>query len=284
MSLHLFQNPHDAEPVAAVATGPAVVENAIDEVGRFDIQRRTAVDVGNVDIAVPNRDRVQRRVGGGKIRALVENADLLRGVHVVEDHHLFRAHNHHLPRLVWVEPGNVNLGDAAVGEMQVGENHVLDAVLQEAGAAGGNLVGLGSEQIQNYRNVVWGQRPEGVLALADDAQVQALRIHVMNVAQAATVDMLFHGRNRRVIFQQMADHQLAVHALGQLDHLLRMIDGQGRRLFHKHMLAGRQRTNNHLVVQRRGSNNRHGIRVGIVQHRLEIIRGPGRRIQRRVAG
>ena len=53
------------EPVAAVAARAAIVDDAIDKVGRFDIQGRAAIDVRHVDIAVADGDRLQGRFGAG---------------------------------------------------------------------------------------------------------------------------------------------------------------------------------------------------------------------------
>ena len=81
-----------------------------------------------------------------------------------------------------VEPRELHLRHLAIGKVQIGKDHVFDVGLQIALAAGANGVWLLAEQVQDDRDVVWCQAPQGVFVAADNAQVDALGVQIIQVA------------------------------------------------------------------------------------------------------
>ena len=73
-----------------------------------------------------------------------------------------------------VEPGDLELGHLAIGKVEIGEDYVLEFGLEVGGTASADRCGLLVDQVQDYRDIVWGETPEGVFVAANDAEVDAL--------------------------------------------------------------------------------------------------------------
>ena len=237
--------------------------------------------MGDVDVAVPDADRLELR-GGAEFQTgpLVEEPDLLRGVHVVENQHLLRPDDHHLALLVRIQPGNVDLGDPAVGKVEVRENDVLDSLLQKARAAGRDTIRLFTKKVQDDRDIVSRQGPEGVLVLADDSQVQTRAVRVVDLAQLAAHHLVFHHGYRRMVFKQVPDHQLTPLPVSYFHQLFSVFHGQCDRLFHKHMLVCQQGQLGQFVVAGRRGRQRHGVDARIIEDHLIVGRGRSLRVER----
>ena len=101
------------------------------------------------------------------------------------------------PLLVRVEPRQVHVRDPPGGKAQVAEDDVLDAVAHERLAAREHLLRLlAVEQVQQHRDVVRAEAPERVLVLADLAEVEPVRVDVVDVAELAGVDDLLQLARR----------------------------------------------------------------------------------------
>ena len=73
-----------------------------------------------------------------------------------------------------VEPGDLELRHLSIGKVEIGEDYVFEFGLEVGGTAGADRCGLLVEQVQDYRDIMRGETPEGVFVAADDAEVNAL--------------------------------------------------------------------------------------------------------------
>ena len=69
------------------------------------------------------------------------------------------------------------------------------------------LLGLLADQAQHDRDVVRAEAPERVLVRAQLAEVQAVAVDVVELAELAAVDQLLQALDRGVVLEQVADHQ-----------------------------------------------------------------------------
>src|SRR2546429_9733553 len=83
--------------------------------------------------------------------------------------------------------------------------------------------------MEDHREVVDAERPEGVLVLADLTEVLPVAIDVEDVPELARADQLLKPRDSGVVEQEMARHQHALLRLGGRDELLDLAGGQRRR-------------------------------------------------------
>ena len=109
--------------------------------------------------------------------------------------------------LVRVEPGQVHVRGAAGREAHEAEDDVLDRRAHVALAARLDLGRLLAEQVQQDGDVVRAERPQRVLVRAQLAEVEAVRVDVVQVAELAGVGDLLERRDGRVVLEQVADHQ-----------------------------------------------------------------------------
>ena len=117
------------------------------------------------------------------VKALVVDRELALDQHVVEGRHPPRADDGDAPLLVGVEPGQVQVGDDPGREAQVAEDDVLDALAHVGGALRDALHGLLADQVQRDGDVVGAEAPQRVLVRAQLAEVQAVAVDVVEVAE-----------------------------------------------------------------------------------------------------
>ena len=115
----------------------------------------------------------------------------------------------------------------------------------------------------------WGaKRPENVLLAAQFADIEPIGVDILDAAQFAAVDQFLELQNRRVIPEQVADHQDPAQAGGQFVQFGPVPLGEGERFLHVDILARHQPQANHSGMgHRRGGNGDAGHRR-IVQRLL----------------
>src|SRR3954453_22997686 len=181
--LQALEHAHDAQPALAVGERGAAFAHALDEVLALDPQRLAVRD--------PRAPHVARAgdvlaVGRGVlVEPLVVDGDLALEVHVVERRHPARADDREAPLLVRVEPRQVQVRGEAGREAQVAENDVLDVGTHVGLAARVELGRLLLREVQEDGEVVGTQRPQRVLLRAQLAEVEAVGVDVVDVAELA---------------------------------------------------------------------------------------------------
>ena len=130
---------------------------------------------GDRDVARADADVLAVGIGSRERDALVVHRDLAVGVHVVEDGHLVAADDREAARLVRVEPGEVHVGDDARGELDVAEDHVLDAGRTYDSPRAADLGRPLAHEVEQDGDVVRAEAPERVLVGPHLAEVLALR-------------------------------------------------------------------------------------------------------------
>ncbi len=79
--------------------------------------------------------------------------------------------------------------------------------------------------------------PERVLLRAQLAEVEAIAVDVIQIAQLPLVEQLLQPVDRRVVLEQMADHQDLPRPLGGRDRRFGLGGGRRERLLDKAVLA-----------------------------------------------
>ena len=186
----------------------------------------------------------------GAAGALLVHRHLPLGLHVVEHDHLLAADDRHLPHLVRVEPRQVHVGDLPAREAQEAEDDVLDALVIEALPCAVASSRILVDEVEDHREVVHAERPEGVLVRADDAEVDPVAVDAEHVADLARVDQLLQLQHGRVVEQEMAGHEHEVALLGDAHELVHLGGVHRRRLLDEDVLAGLERLLREREVRR----------------------------------
>ena len=118
--------------------------------------------------------------------------------------------------------------DGAGRELEVAEDDVLDVRPHVALAARLGLDRPLADEVEQHGDVVRAEAPERVLVGAHLAEVHAVAVEVVDVAELARVDQLVHLRERGVEEQQVPDHQPAVGRLGRRHELAGVRDARPR--------------------------------------------------------
>ena len=207
---------------------------------------------------------------GVLVEALVVDGDLALELHVVERRHPLGADDRERARLVRVQPGHVQVRGDAGREAQEREHDVLDARVGVGLPARLGQRGVLAGEVQDHRDVVGAERPQRVLVAAQLAEVQALRVDVVDVAELAGVGDRLEHVHAGVVDEQVPDHQDPVVVLGGLDGALGVLDGVGERLLDEAVLARLQDPLGERAVRgdRRGEHDR--VELVVVEQIVEV--------------
>ena len=153
--------------------------------------------------------------------------------------------------MIRVEPRYKDVRLLAARESQVRRRHVGDRPVQEIAADGLDLHRLGADERKDHRYVVWREGPEDVLLAPDLSEVEAVRIDILQPSEPALAYEVAQLQERRVVLQEVPDHEAPVEPLGEGAKLLRLLDLQRQRLLDEDVFAGRQGLLAERVVLRR---------------------------------
>ena len=81
------------------------------------------------------------------------------------------------------------------------------------------------------------ERPEDVLLGANLAQIQPVRVDVLNSAELSLVDQPLEPQHRRVVPEQVADHQHSSAVAARASRGPSLLDGETQRLLDEDVLA-----------------------------------------------
>ena len=104
-----------------------------------------------------------------------------------------------------------------------------------------DLAGHAARQPQHHGDVVRRKRPEAIFLAANSAQIQAVGVEIQKAAQRTLADHLVQPVHRRVILQQVADHQHALFLPRQRDERRTLRDMQRQWLLDKDVLVALQK-------------------------------------------
>src|SRR5215210_2606924 len=286
--LQPLEDAHHAHAALAVGERRAALAHALDEVLALDPQRLAARDPGTPDVP---RARDVLAVGGGVlVEALVVHRHLPLEIHVVEGRHPARADDGEAPLLVRVEPRQVQVGGQPGREAQVGEDDVLDAGTHVGLPARVELGGLLVGEVQEDGDVVRAERPQRVLVRPQLAEVEAVGVDVVDVAELARVGDLLELGDAGVVLEQVADHQDPP-GLGSRGHgALAVGDGLRQRLLDEAVLARAQHLLGQRGVGRHGGGEHDGVELRVAEQVAEVGRearareAAGHALARRLGG
>ena len=267
------QHAKNAKALHPVGTRRFSRHEAIEEMGALFLQRLGLLQL--------HRDRL--RLDGlwspvGPIDPMRIKEELLfRGV--VENGHLLRADDDEALLLRRVEPTDENVAGHSAAELQAAERHVHHAGRQVALPVGFRGDRLFAQQVKDDGNVVGSEAPEDVLFRPDQAHVQPVGIAVEDPSQGAFLNQLAEADDRRVIKEDVSDHEDGARSLGQGDQFLALPGVQGQRLFDEDVFARFEATADDVVMGGGGGGHGHGPQRRVVEDLLQVVGegGPGAR-------
>ena len=120
-----------------------------------------------------------------------------------------------------------------------------------------------ADETQDHRDVVRREGPEDVLLATNLPEVEPVRVDVLDSSQLAAVEQVFQGQDRGMVPEEVADHQDALFALGQVDQLPALLRGQAERFFDEDVLSGQEGALREIAMGhgRRGNGDRGDVRV-----------------------
>ena len=263
-----------ARPFAAAAARLAVLADRIDELLALEAQRLVVRDARDGDVAEADADVLAVGVGALRPRdALVVDRHLAVGLHVVEDHHLLRADDRQLARLVRVEPAQVQVRDGARRELEIPEDDVLDrpAARSTRRAPGPRRAALRRGRAGRPRRARRGSRARSRLRAPGRGsrgcrrgsrcrRARPSRSASRTAASAGWKSSRCPTMSRRSA-AAAAGHQLAG-----------VRDARRERLLDEHVLARREGAQAERVVRRHARGDRDRVERRIVQQVVEVGR------------
>ena len=125
------------------------------------------------------------------------------------------------------------------------------------------------------------EAPERVLVGAELAEVEALGVQVVDVAEVALFDQVGELADPGVATEQVPDHQGQVALGGQGHDALSQGRVLGQRLLDEAVLARLQRPDRQVPVGRDGRRDRHRLQLGVREQLVKIGGEVGVRVDRR---
>ena len=161
------------------------------------------------------------------------------------------------------------------GNLQIAEDDVLDALGEERVAVCPDLCRFLLQQVEDHGQIVDAEREQGVLVLADHAEVLAVRVDAQHVSKVARLDERLQRVDGRVVEEQVTGHQHELALLGEIAELLHLVRVHRRRLLDEHVLSRLQRQLGQFIV--RGDRGRDDDRfeLGVGQELLEVAGDAG---------
>src|ERR1051325_1540211 len=211
--VHGLDDAHDVEPDLRARARRLARPDCGAEVAELDEERLRGRHVRRDDVAGAGAEPVLAEgLGVRQVDAAVEDAHGLVARVVVDDH-LLRADDRRAPELARREPGELDVGDRARGELEVDERdvgHVRDhAAAAERADVPRGLV----EPVAQDREVVRAEVPGDTDVALVQAEVHAARRDEVDVAEVAVRDQVADRVDRRAVEEGVAGHQDEV-ALG----------------------------------------------------------------------
>ena len=126
-----------------------------------------------------------------------------------------------------------------------------------------------ADQFQDHRHVVRREAPEHVLLAAYRAEVEPVRLDPPQPAQPAPAHEVCQRPERRVVVQDVPDHQGEAAAQRGGREVARLPHLERDRLLDEHVLAGVERAARQRMVVRRLGDDRDRVDLAARQHLLE---------------
>src|SRR5438445_4549659 len=216
--------------------------------GTFNVQRLGGVQprTENVTRAVRQLELAKR--GRLTIHAAIEDLHLLYRLQVVVHDHPLAPDDARSPQLRWRQPAELDLRQDAAGELEREKRHVLQRFAEVRPAARAHLDRHFAEPVDQDRHVMWPEVPQHAHVFLEQPEVDARGFDVVDRSDQTCVDQLLYFADRWTEHEGVADHQRQPTGTGQLDQLLRLIDGRCQRLFDEHMFLRFERALHQRVV------------------------------------
>ena len=265
------QDAKNAKPFPPVGTRWFSRDEAVEEMGTLHLQRLGLLQVHGDRLRL---DGLWRPVGPIDPMRIEEEL-LLRGV--VENGHFLRADDDEALLLRRVEPTDENVAARSTAELQPAERHVHHAGRQVALPVGFRGDRLFAQQMKDDGDVVGGEAPEDVLFRPDQAHVQPVGIAVEDAPESAFLDQLAEADDRRMIKEDVSDHEDGAAMLGQGDQFFALPGIQSQRLFDEDVFARFEATADDVVMGGGRGGHGHGRQRRIVEDLLQVVDegGPG---------
>ena len=207
---------------------------------------------------------------GAAVHPFVIQSDLGVRADIIVYHHLLAAHHGHPPHLVGIQPAYMHARSLPASILQVQKHNILDAGLKIRVAVRVHPYGRAIQPVVDDGDIVRSEVPQGIDILTNDAQVQALGVDVIDIAQLARVDIGLHLAHSRVVEKHMPDHEDKPLRVGQFHKLAGFFRGSGQGFLHEDVLARAQYCTGQLEMGVHRRSQHDGIHIGIGEETGEI--------------
>jgi hypothetical protein len=152
-------------------------------------------------------------------------------------------------------------------EGQVGD--ILGLTRQMGGPGGRDRDRYRWQDVVQDGEVVHGEIPDDVDVVLEQAEVHARGVVVVHLAQIARLDERSHRAHGRRVDERVIDEDHASMGLGQAPELGGFVGRGGHGLLDPDMFARLEGAAGQVEMRRHGRGQRHGLHLGVVEHRLE---------------
>src|SRR5215813_3346695 len=182
---------------------------------------------------------------------------------VVKHCHLAVADYDKLLLLERMQPADEDMCLHAACTIQEGERNVGNRMIEIAAALRSHRRWIFSEQMNDCRNIMRRKAPKNILFGPELAEIKPRRTYVFDPAEFARSNQAAQLNNRRMIVQQVADHQNAGLTSRQMKKFFAVIGTQSQWLFHKNIFSGAEGLFCERKMLRCGSRNYDAVDFGI---------------------
>lgn len=213
----VFENLEDFHAAFAIGDLRRAAIETIDEILKLGGEGHAPLKVDDL-----GRAFARDRLAANPVDALfVEEQPAAVGA-VFEGEHALGADDDEAVLLKGMQPTDEDVAGDVVGVAQTREGGVVDAGLQEGGAARDDLDRSRADEMLEDGNVVRGEAPEDVLLGSDGAEVEAVAVDVLQFADFAFADERADAADRGMEEKHVADHEIDAVLRGGFDEAARL--------------------------------------------------------------
>ncbi len=139
------------------------------------------------------------------------------------------------------------------------------------------------DEVQEDGDVVRAEAPERVLVRSCLAEVEAVAVDVVDLAELTRVGELLELADAGVVLEQVSNHQRAIGAFGGRDHALCVGDRERERLLDEAVLASGEHALGELGVRGHGGRESDRVERVVLEQILETVGHRDSRQERRGA-
>ena len=262
------QHSQDAQAFPAVSERRLPRCHAIEEVLTFVVQRLGRLKRNGLGIGL---DHVRNSV---LPLHTVRIKDQLIGGGIFENGHPFRTNDDQPLFFEGMQPAHENVSADPAPERELAQRDVGDGVAQIVASLACHRFRLLSQQAEHDADVVRREAPQDVFLGPDLAHIQAVRIDIFDPAQHATIAQFLQFPDRRVVAENVANHQDTPVFRRQFNETRTLRGAQRKRFLDENVFTRLKGPVGHFVMQHSRGRN-HDRLNAFVRQNLAVVQAKG---------